>query len=83
MHERWPRPFLPVHLFACVTATGVLAGVVAGAVLGSSHLPTLPVALLEGAVLAGVPAAVLGGVLAGTWALARRVRRWREQLRPG
>ena len=71
--RKWPSPFLPVHLFACFAVTGVLAGVLLGAVLGSRYLPTLPFALVEGGILVGVPAAVVGGLLAGVWSLTRRV----------
>lgn len=73
LSQRWPHPFLPRHLFACLAAIGGLAGVLMGAVLGSSYLPTLPFALVEGGILVGVPAALVGGVLAGIWSLTRRV----------
>lgn len=74
VRARWPRPFLPLHLFVCFAATGVLAGVVLGAVLGSRYLPTLPFALVEGGILVGVPIALLGALIAGSWGLTRRLR---------
>lgn len=76
LRRAWPRPFLPVHLFLCAGAAGGAAGVVLGAVLSSAFLPTLPFAVIEGAVPAAV--AVLGAVLAGTWGLRRRLQAGRR-----
>jgi hypothetical protein len=65
---------MPVHLLTCLTGAGVLAGVLLGGVRGSSYLPTLPFALVECGILDGVPAALLGGLVAGLWVLVRRMR---------
>lgn len=50
-----------------------------GLVRGRGYLPTMPFALVEGGVLLGVPAALLGGLLAGLWATAR----WAVRARGG
>ena len=69
---------MPVHLFACFAAAGVLAGVLLGAVLGRNYLSTLPFALVEGGILVGVPVAAVGGLAAGVWGLARRLQSRRQ-----
>lgn len=64
-------------LFLCF-GTGVGAGVVFGFVRGLHHLPTLVFALFEGAILFGVPAAILGLLLVAVWCAVRLI--WRHLL---
>lgn len=68
-------PPMPWPLFVVVSVLGSAAGAVLGVVRGLDYLPTLPVAVFEGAILIGVPATVLGLVLAGLWSLGAAVRR--------
>ena len=65
---------MPWRVAALVALVGAGCGAVLGFVLGLSYLPTLPVAIVEGAVLVGVPAALLGLLLTGVLLLvdARR-----------
>jgi len=55
---------------------GVVVGAIVGFFLGLAHLPTLPFAIIEGAILFGVPATVLGLLLAGALRVALSIRRW-------
>jgi hypothetical protein len=61
-----------------VVVTG--AGAVFGLIRGMDYLPTLPFALIEGALIFGIPASAIGLLLLGLWygvgaALAHVVRR--------
>ena len=49
---------------------GAAAGAVLGLVRGLSYLPTLPVAIVEGGILFGVPASASGLLLGGVWSKA-------------
>lgn len=54
---------------------GIVGGAVVGFARGLSYLPTLPFAIIEGAILVGVPATVLGLMLVGCWLLVRSALR--------
>lgn len=66
---------MPWRLLIGVSAIGVIAGAMLGVVRGLDYLPTLPVAIVEGGVLVGAPAAVFGLVLVGLWSLSTDLRR--------
>ena len=66
---------MPWRMLIVVAGIGGVFGAVWGFVRGLDYLPTLPVAILEGAVLFGVPAALLGLILVALWSLVRAVRR--------
>ena len=68
-------PPMPWLLLVLCSASGVAGGVVLGFVRGLQYPPTLPVALVEGAVLIGVPASFLGLLLVAAWSLGRGIRR--------
>ena len=53
-------------------------GVLWGGIRGADDMPTLPVALVEGGLIFGIPAALIGGVVMralSAWRGARRVER--------
>ncbi|MBE7188985.1 hypothetical protein [Jatrophihabitans endophyticus] len=52
-----------------ITGFGTFGGGVWGFVRGLGHLPTLPFAVLEGALLLGIPSLVVGLVVGGVGAL--------------
>jgi hypothetical protein len=54
---------------------GVVVGAIFGFVRGLDYLPTLPFAIVEGAILFGLPASLLGRLLGGGWWIASSVRR--------
>jgi hypothetical protein len=58
-----------------MATTGAALGAVVGLILGTRYLPTLPFAVVEGALFGLVPATLLGLLVAGSWSLARRARR--------
>jgi hypothetical protein len=66
---------MPWRLLVVTTVMGVVSGAVLGALLGLDYLPTFPVAVVEGAVLVGVPSALLGLLLTGVWSLGTVLRR--------
>ena len=65
---------MPWRIFVVVAIAGVLAGVIFGFVRGLGHLPTLPFAIVEGGILFGVPAALLGLLLVGLWSAGSALR---------
>ncbi len=65
---------MPWRLLAVLAAAGILGGAVFGFVRGLSYVPTLPFAIVEGAILFGAPAALLGLLLVGAWALGSAIR---------
>jgi hypothetical protein len=67
-------PPMPWRVFAIVTLIGVLGGAIVGFILGLGYLPTLPFAVIEGALLIGIPAAALGLLLTGVVEAGRRLR---------
>lgn len=69
------RPRMPWLLLGALTLVGVVGGGVFGFVRGLDYLPTLPFAVVEGGILFGVPAALLGLVLSGGWWLVSLLRR--------
>lgn len=68
------RSRMPWLLLVALTGLGVVGGALFGLVRGLSYLPTLPFAIVEGTVLFGVPAALLGLVVTGAWWLAGLAR---------
>lgn len=56
------------------SALSLIAGVIFGLVRGINYLPTLPVAIIEGAIIVGVPLAVLGVLVSGAITLAAEIR---------
>jgi hypothetical protein len=66
---------MPWLLLVVVAVVGGGVGAVWGFVRGLDYLPTLPVAIIEGGFLFGVPAIVLGLVLTGLWASGTALRR--------
>ena len=67
-------PPMPWRVAAVVALAGAGAGAVLGFVLGLSYLPTLPVAVVEGGILVGVPAALLGLLVTAALLLVGRRR---------
>jgi len=59
----------------CAACASLIGGAIFGFVRGLQHLPTLPFAIVEGAILFGVPAFILGMFLAAGWSLEALVRR--------
>lgn len=66
---------MPWRIAVVASALGVGGGALAGFALGLHYLPTLPVAIVEGAILFGVPLSVLGLLLTALWWLGGAVRR--------
>jgi hypothetical protein len=64
-----------VRLWVACGYAGLIGGAIFGFVRGLQHLPTLPFAIVEGAMLFGVPAFILGMFLAAGWSLGALVRR--------
>ena len=60
---------MPWRILVIATFVGVLGGGIWGFVRGLYHLPTVPFAVVEGAILFGVPAALVGLVATGLWSL--------------
>jgi hypothetical protein len=62
----------------CITVAAGLSGTggaIWGLVRGVDYLPTLPAAVVEGAILVGVPGTLVGVVVGGVVALTTRLRR--------
>jgi hypothetical protein len=68
-------PPMPWRMLVVFALFGGIGGAVVGFVRGLDYLPTLPVAIVEGAILLGFPAALLGLLLVGVWSIGRIVRR--------
>ena len=66
---------MPWGIWVFTLLLGMSAGAIFGFVRGLSHLPTLYFAVIEGALLIGAPAALLGLLLVGVWVLGSRLRR--------
>ena len=66
---------MPWRVFAFVTLIGLLGGAIVGFLLGLHYLPTLPFAIVEGALLVGIPAAAIGLLLTGVAEAGRRLKR--------
>jgi hypothetical protein len=67
-------PQMPWRIAAICAVAGGVVGAVVGFVRGLSYLPTLPVAIVEGAVLIGIPASILGLLLTGGASAAAALR---------
>jgi hypothetical protein len=65
----------PLRLVAVCALIGVACGAVWGFVRGLDHPPTVAFAVVEGAILFGVPGWLFGLLLAGTWWIGVSVRR--------
>jgi hypothetical protein len=68
------QPVMPWRLLVGSSVIGVIGGAVFGFVRGLHYLPTLPVAIVEGGFLFGIPATVLGLILVGLWSLGSALR---------
>jgi hypothetical protein len=69
------RIAMPWRLVAVCALVGVVGGAIFGFVRGLDYMPTLPFAVVEGAILLGVPTSFLGLLLAGGWWLGTNARR--------
>jgi ABC-type transport system involved in cytochrome c biogenesis permease subunit len=70
---------MPWRLVVICAVVGACGGGVIGFVRGLDYTPTLFFAIVEGAILFGVPALVLGLLLAACWSLAASLRRHFQQ----
>lgn len=68
-------PPMPWRLLVVCSALGVAGGATFGFVRGLAYPPTLPLAIIEGGLLIGVPSALFGLVLAAAWLCASALRR--------
>lgn len=66
---------MPWRLLVVCGLVGVVGGAIVGFARGLSSMPTLPFAIVEGMVLFGIPAEVLGLLTVGCWLLVARPRR--------
>lgn len=66
---------MPWRLFCGWVCVATCAGVTWGFVRGLHYLPTLPFALIEGGIIFGAPASVLGLLLVGVWYTGSRLIR--------
>jgi hypothetical protein len=66
---------MPWRILLVATLAGVVGGGIWGLVRGLYYLPTVPFAVVEGAILFGVPAALVGLVATGLWFLGSAARR--------
>lgn len=67
-------PPMPWRMLAVCGLVGVVAGAILGLIRGLSYPPTVAFAIVEGAILVGVPASVLGLLCVGFWSLGKRTR---------
>lgn len=67
-------PPMPWRILVVCTLLGVASGAIWGFIRGLYNLPTVPFAVIEGGILFGVPAVLVGLLLTGAWALGRAVR---------
>lgn len=72
-------PAMPWRMLAVCAPLGGLVGAIVGFIRGLQHLPTRPFAIIEGAILFGVPASLLGVLLVGWWSMVRSVRQYFAQ----
>jgi hypothetical protein len=66
---------MPWRLVVACASLGIIGGAILGFIRGLNYIPTLFFAVIEGAILFGVPAALLGLLLVACWSLATSVRR--------
>ena len=66
---------MPWRVVLIASLLGLVGGAVFGFVRGLHYLPTLPVAIMEGGILFGVPLTLLGLLLGGLWSLGGVIRR--------
>lgn len=66
---------MPWRFVVGCSLVGIVAGAIFGFVRGLHYMPTLVVAIIEGAVLFAVPAALLGLLFAACWSLATGLHR--------
>jgi len=65
---------MPWRLVVACASVGIIGGAILG-IRGLHYIPTLFFAVREREILSGVPAALLGLLLAACWSLATSVRR--------
>jgi hypothetical protein len=66
---------MPWRLVTVCGVVGVTGGAIFGFIRGLDHVPTLPFAIVEGAILFGVPCCLVGLLSASGWWLATNGRR--------
>jgi galactitol-specific phosphotransferase system IIC component len=66
---------MPWRFVGMCALVGAIVGAIFGFVRGLDHTPTLVFAIVEGAILFGFPAGLVGLLLATCWSLAASVRR--------
>lgn len=66
---------MPWRVVLIASLLGLVGGAVFGFVRGLHYLPTLPVAIIEGGILFGVPLTLVGLLLGGLWSLGGVIRR--------
>ena len=65
---------MPCRLPLLGALVGVVGGAVVGFVRGLSYVPTLPFGIVEGGILFGVPASVVGLLVVWCWSFVARSR---------
>jgi len=70
-------PPMPWRLLLMFAVVGCLSGGIVGLVRGLRYPPTVLLAIVEGGILFGAPAAALGLLAVGLWTLGRRVHHQR------
>ena len=66
---------MPWRILVIATLVGFAGGGVWGFIRGLYNLPTVPFVIIEGGILIGVPAALIGLLLTGAWSLGSALRR--------
>lgn len=66
---------MPWRVLVVLVLVGGSSGAVIGFVRGLSYLPTLAFAVVEGGILFGFPAMVLGLLFVGLWTISSGMRR--------
>jgi hypothetical protein len=65
----------PLSAAVLCASIGVGGGMIFGVVRGLAYLPTLPFAIVEGGLLFGIPAGILGLLVMSVWMATRAVSR--------
>ena len=67
---------MPWRVVVACSLVGIVGGAILGFIRGLHYAPTLVFAVVEGAILIGLPAALVGLLLAACWSLATSLRRY-------